>query len=232
MRSQSFTISETSRRDFNNALKRYLRVSSRSLPEALNEKAYFVAAGAIRNTHKADFEKIKSELGAHMVGVIGKRGKELKRKKLALVENYYSQLIVLIIVARLRRAGKPIPPADELKDMALGEVRKRIASVGYIRSGWVAAVRVLARFSKYGRLKFEMPKMFGSPRGGVKIAREGDPVARIWNDAGRTGKQAEAVAKYGQEGLERAFKEETADMLQHLEGKLKDAAVESGIKTN
>ncbi len=235
---QTFTITKASEADFKNTLRRYLKVNRRTLPEALNEKAYFIAGGAIRHTHKADHERIKAELGAKMESVIGKRGKALKRKTLAIVENYWATLAVILVIAGLRKAGKPIPSDGELKDRALNLVRSRIRSVGFIRSGWLPALRRLARFSKYGRIKFgfgDLPKKVGKNKGGVSPATEaqGD-LAKviIWNSAGGEEKHKGALMKYGQPGLEAAFREETADMKRYLEKKLRENARASGIKTN
>ncbi len=234
----TFTISKSSQADFQNTLKRYLQVNRRTLPEALNEKAYFITGAAIRNTHKADYERIKTEMGAFLKPVIGKRGKELKRKVLGLQEDYWAQLATIIIVARLRKAGKKIPPAAELIKMALDLVRARIRSVGFIRSGWLPALRRLARFSKYGRIKFasgDLPKMSGVKKGGVSpaTAAQGDfAKCVIWNSAGGLPKHKGALIKYGQPGLEKAVQEETASMKKYLEGKLRENAHAAGVKTN
>lgn len=234
----TFTISKSSQADFQNTLKRYLKVNRRTLPEALNEKAYFIAGGAIRNTHKADYERIKSEMGAFLKPVIGKRGKELKRKTLALQTDYWAQLATIIIVARLRKAGEKIPPAEELIKKALDMVRARIRSVGFIRSGWLPALRRLARFSKYGRTKFatgDLPKMTGEKKGGVSPATESQgnfAKCIIWNSAGGLPKHKGALIRYGQPGLEKAVQDETASMKKYLEGKLRENAHAVGVKTN
>lgn len=237
----TFTITKASERDFQNTLRRYLKINRRTLPEALNEKAYFIVAGGpdtkgvIQLTHKADHERIKSELGAEMKGVIGKKGKELKRKKLAIVEKYWAQLSVIIIIARLRKAGKSIPSASTLKDMALAMVRARIRSVGFIRSGWLPALRRLARFSKYGQIKFDLPVKKGVFKGGVSpaTAAQGDfPKCIIWNSAGGEKKHKQALIRYGQPALERAVQDETRSMKTYLEKKLRENAHAAGIKTN
>jgi len=241
----TFTISKASQADFQNTLKRYLQVNRRTLPEALNEKAYFIVAGspttqgAIRLTRKADYQRIKDELGAQMMSIgIGKRGKALKKQSLQIVTDYWAQLSVLIIIARLRKKGEKIPPAAELKEKALKMVRARIASVGFIRSGWLPALRRLARFSKYGRVKFasgDLPKKTGDFKGGVSpaTAAQGNfAKCVIWNSAGGLTKHKGALIKYGQPGLEKAVQEETASMKKYLAGKLRENAHAAGVKTN
>jgi len=229
-----FSISKASQRDFDRTLKSYLAVNQRTLPEALNEKGYFIAGGAIRHTHKADADKIRSELGAAMTSVIGKRGKALKRKKLSFVGSYSMTLAVAVVVAKLRKAGKVIPKASELAEMGLNLIRTRLRSVAFIRSGWLPALRRLARFSKYGKLKFEMPRQYGKAKGGVSpaTASQGDfAKCVIWNSAGGESKHREAILKYGAPGLEAAVMEETASMKEYLQGKLRNNAKSVGIKT-
>lgn len=230
-----FTISKPSRSNFDRTLKDYLRVNSRSLPEALNEKAYFIAGGAIRNTHKADAAKIRAELGAEMASVIGKRGKALKRKKLSFSGGYSMSLAVAIVVAKLRRAGESIPSASKLAEMGLNLIRSRIRSVAFIRSGWLPALRRLARFSKYGKIKFEMPKQYGKAKGGVSpaTAAQGSfAKCVIWNKAGGEEKHKGALIRYGTAGLEAAVNEEAVSMRKYIENKLRKNAQSVGIKTN
>ena len=231
----AFSISKSSQREFDRTLKDYLAVNRRTLPESLNEKAYFIAGGAIRNTHKADADKIRSELGAAMTPVIGKRGKALKRKKLSFTGKYSMSLAVAIVVAKLRKAGKEIPVAGKLAEMGLALIRSRLRSVGFIRSGWLPALRRLARFSQYGKLKFEMPRQYGVAKGGVSpaTASQGDwAKVVIWNSAGGEAKHKQALLRYGAPGLEAAVNEETASMKSYLEKKLRQNAQTAGIKTN
>lgn len=232
---KTFTITRTSQAEFNATLRRYLKYNRRTLPESLNEKGYFIAKEAIYQTHKADHERIKKELGAEMSPIIGKRGKATKKKKLALLEKYWAQLSVLIIIARLRKAKKQIPSASELKEMALKMVRSRIISVGFIRSGWLSALRKLARFSKYGEIKFELPKKTGVFKGGASPATSSQGnLAKcvIWNSAGGEKKHKNALIRYGQPALELAVTLETKSMKDYIEKKLRESAQKAGIKTN
>lgn len=234
-----FTITPQSQREFRKTLEKYLKVSKRSLPEALNEKAYFIlngsptTEGAIRLTRKADYQAIKCELGVHSVQQVGKRGKLIKKFKNELMDKYWNQLSVKIIIARLRAAGTAIPSAEELKDMAVKMVNARVRSVAFIRSGWLPALRALARFSKYGKLKFdETGRRIGVAKGGVSIATENRPRVYIWNSAGGEPKHKQAILRYGQDALEQAFRQETASMKSYIEQKLRNQAKDLGIKTN
>jgi len=241
---QSFTITKESQRDFQDTLKRYLKFSKRTLFEAVNEKAYFVVAGGpdtkgvIRLTHKADFERIKSEMGVFLKPVRSKKGQETKKKRLAVMENYWAQRAVILVIARLRKKKEAIPPASALIKQALAMVRARIRSVGFIRSGWLPALRRLARFSKYGKVKFEngeTGKKTGVFKGGVSPATESQgkfAKCIIWNSAAGESKHKGALIRYGQPALEQAMRDETRSMDKYLERKFKEAAHEVGIKTN
>ena len=230
------TITARSQNDFNRTLKNYLEYSGRTLPEALNEKAYFICSAAIQNTHKADADTIRRELGGEMQSVIGKRGKALKRKKLGFSGSYSMSLAVAIIVARLRKAGKQIPNANALAAMGLDLIRSRLRSVAFIRSGWLPALRRLAKFSKYGRIKFavgDTGRQYGIAKGGVTpAARTGGLNSRVifWNSAGGESKHKDALNKYGGAGLDAAFRQETASMSEYIERKMREGAAKVGIK--
>lgn len=230
-----FSISKASQRDFDRTLKDYLSVNRRTLPEALNEKGYFIAGRAIQNTHKADANQVRASLGAEMKSVVGKSGKTLKRKKLGFTDKYSNSVAVEIVIASLRKAGKAIPSAEKLAELGLALIRRRLKSITFIRSGWLPSLRRLARFSKYGRLKFSDAKQYGKPKGGVSPANaaQGDYAkVSIWNSAGGEAKHKQALLKYGAPGLEAAVIQETADMRGYIERKLRKNAQTVGIKTN
>jgi hypothetical protein len=230
-----FSISKGSQREFDRTLKSYLAVNGRTLPEALNEKSYFIAGKAIRNTHKADVNQIRASLGAEMKSVVGKRGKALKKKKIGFTDKYSNSVAVAIVVAGLRKAGEAIPSAEKLAELGLALIRRRLKTVTFIRSGWLPSLRRLARFSKYGRLKFDDAKQYGQPKGGTSpaTASQGDYAkVSIWNSAGGESKHKQALLRYGAPGLEAAVNEETASMKQYLEKKLRQNAQAVGIRTN
>lgn len=50
-------------REFQETLKRYLAVSSRTLPQALNEKMFYIVRGAVTRLPKVEKSKIETDLG-------------------------------------------------------------------------------------------------------------------------------------------------------------------------
>lgn len=239
MAQPTFKFTKESLDDFDRTLKAYLKRSSRTLPEALNEKAYFIlnggpdTQGAIRLTHKASADRIKSDLGARTVQQVGKRGKLIKKFRTEIADKYWNQLAVKLVIAKLRKAGKSIPAAAELRAMAVKLVNVRLASIGFIRSGWLPALRRLARFSKYGRIKFaDTGKKVGVNKGGVTIATEKSPRVIFWNSAAGESKHKGALMKYAAPALQQAFNDETRSMKAYLERKLRESAHAVGIRTN
>lgn len=234
------TINPRSLNDFNRTLKQYLEYSSRTLPEAINEKAYFIingspnTEGVIRLTHKADADRIRRELGGEMQSVIGKRGKALKRKKLGFSGSYSTSLAVALIIAKLRKAGKQIPDAKTLAEMGLALIRSRLRSVAFIRSGWLPALKKFARFSKYTRIGRDLSgKQYGQAKGGATVASKSQgwkATAIFWNSAGGEAKHKDAIRKYGEPALAQAFRQETASMKEYMERKMKEGARKLGIR--
>ena len=140
--------------------------------DIVNEKSAIIVNQTIKTTKRADAERIKEEMGAYLSPVIGKRGKELKKKKLSLLnalQPYWNQLAVLLVIARLRKANKPIPAASELKELAIKLVSARLKSIGFVASGWLASLRGLARVIKNRPTNtVSLPKQFGGPKGSVQ----------------------------------------------------------------
>jgi hypothetical protein len=233
------TVMRIDAREFNATLRRYQRVSESTFPDICNRKALFIAMGAQNKTPKAEWEKARGELGAHLAVVIGKRGKPLKRKVLALNDDYGSLLSIKIIVARLRRAGKKIPSADKLKEKALKMIRARAASVAYLKSGWSQGIRILKRATRGVPAKSDpVARQIGVAKGGAVTAKIGDGnncQAIIWNQANTkkfTTKHKDALFRYGGKALQDAVNEETTSTKAEIERRMRENAKAAGIKTS
>jgi hypothetical protein len=241
------TIKPKNLKAFQKTLGDYMQFSSRSLREACNEKAYFIingspdTEGAIKLTKKADYQQIKKELGAETQQQIGKRGKPIKKWRLGLVANRnagesgYDNLAKRIVIARLRKAGKPIPDAQTLNRMAIALVQARIRSVAFFRSGWLPALKVFARYSKYTRVGRDEAVRYGVEKGGGSPATSAQgfsPKAFAWNDANATAKfggLAGGAERVALPGLEAAIAQEMASMQTYIERKMGEAANAAGL---
>lgn len=203
-------------REFDAALKQYIVTTSKTLAKAINDKAGGVAFKAYTATPKADRAKIAAELGARYEQVIGKRGKPTKRRQLVVsADNPRARAL---LVAQLRRQGK-LGSVKNLGAMVAKFVSRRVNSAGFFRSGWIPAIRALANCATYERRK-------GRPVGRALKAKDGlDPLAEIENNATpRERSSMPAVEQFMGAALQKAFREETADMEQYLARKAQQAA--------
>ena len=212
-------------REFDRALKQYVAVTSKTLPEAINHKAGQVAFRAYNLTPKSDRNKIAAELGATYETVIGKRGKALKKKKIVVDTNGRARAL---LVAQLKRRGE-LGSVKNVSAMVSRFVSKRLSSVRFFRAGWIPAIRALAKGSFFERRK-------GRPTGRAMKAKDGlSPVAEIENNSTPPErKQMPAVTAFMEKALGQAFREETADMETYLAKKAQQAAntvIPAGIKT-
>lgn len=233
------TITPQSKAEFDRTLKQYLEYSSLTLPQVLNEKAYFITTKAIYKTHKASKEEIGALMGAKY-RTTWKRNANRKLKQAKVIwgtsGKYWNLLGVKIILARLRKKGQKIPDKKELLDMAKKMVAARLRSIAFLRSGWIPAMKKFARFSKYGRIKFGLEdsgKQYGTAKGGGTAATKTSGLnAKVifWNQAIAKRDHKDALNRYGTAGLEAAFQEETASMKEYIERKMKEGARKLGIR--
>ncbi len=213
---------------FNSVLDSYLAVTSRTLSSALNTKAYYIARGAARVTDKVAVATIEAQLGKIIsVERISKKGTKYNRKSLQLTMGRDSRapLAGLIINKRRGQAGEPGLQGRDMRDAIKRLLGARKKSVAFIASGWIPAIKTLARYAeKVGGAPsdLETGKQFGAKKGMADPAKAGNKmIARIINSAmGKTANSRAAHAKHGSRGLQRAFDAETASMLQYLRDRL------------
>jgi hypothetical protein len=206
---------EIDTREFDAALKQCIATTSRTLAKAINDKAGGVAFRAYNATPKAERSRIAAEFNARYDPVIGKRGKPTKRKKLVVTNQPRARAL---LVAQLRRQGK-LGSVRNLGAMVNAFVSRRIASAGFLRSGWIPAIRALAKGSV-----FEPKK--GRPVGRALVAKDSlSPLAEIENNATPKEKsKSPSAERILTLALQKAFREETGDMQGYLARKAQEAA--------
>jgi hypothetical protein len=132
--------------EFQQVLNRALSLSSRTLPNGINSKMFYITRGASRNTPKANRAEIEKELG--VVGykvAVGKRGKPLTRNgkiRWNRVVSNSATLAAKIVNARLGRAGKKGLFGVDMKAAVEKLISKRVSSVGTAKAGWWNAIRI------------------------------------------------------------------------------------------
>lgn len=196
-------------KEFDRTLREYLKVSKRDLATALNTKGFYIARRAVRETPKA---KVDTSAAA-------------------------KQIMAKAINKARRRSGlKGL--FGGLMDAAIKKmIASRRRSVGFLKSGWLPAIKRLEPLAERRGAPGMGPKprQFGKDFGYATPAREGwKPAVVIANTIGQSEKQehGEALQKHGGPALQRAFNAETASMREYLERKLRAAAKRVGIKTN
>lgn len=239
---------------FTQSLRKYASLSKRTPAEICNRKSYMINRRAIWNTRKAEAEKVKQELGAHDATnlVVNKSG---KRKGLFSRARKHATYVFdragdgmsrleRILVARMKKAGQQIPGAEALAELAIKVLKARLRSIAFIKSGFIPARDrfknwCLAHGVSIGKAGLPPsvgsgigePKTVGSVKGGASPANfNWYAKATFYNGASAKHDTKGALSKFGGDGLQQAFAEETADTLQEIERRLKQHAAASGIR--
>lgn len=170
-------------REFKAALREYIKVSRRTLPEIVNKRAVNIAFKAIRYTPKARKSRIN---------------KDLKQKSRT---NPNAPLSAILVNA----GRKPGLYGEDMKQ-AVEELReRRHKSLGFIKSGWLGAVNDLQPHAKVFR-RAPRVNLQNKPKGYGRPARQGlNPTAEIVN-------QVAGAVKVGSPALQRAMNDDAADM--------------------
>jgi len=225
-------------RKFDEALAEYIKVSSRTLTEIVNTKLYFIGRQAIWNTSKADAYQIKQQLGGIIsVNRLTKAGKTVRKRQLQLVTSSRTAapLAALIIQKRFAKRGDPSPFFGRTRAQGIAAMNRlvrqllgsRMRSLAFIKSGFVPGVKALAPFAdKTGQpATDESAKQIGQAKGEAIPAKESfSPEGQLANFASAKRDIRAALSKYGGEGLQIAFDDEAASMLDYMEKKLRPDA--------
>lgn len=232
--------------ELENATRQLVAMNGKDLSTALNKKMGWIHRRWLWNVKKADFQRIKNELGVELKSVVGKRGGVLKRKRLGFGDTYYNQLATLIIVSRYRKKGLSVPPKGKLKSEALKLVRSKIKSVNFLKSIIAQAGKPFfpAASGSGGPPKTQDEKIrpIGRTKGFGTLAKDGKKmvavsVSKEWTKSridrkGRTSGGEAGGEKYLKPGLEKAYADETADTVIFLNKQLYDTARKLGVSAN
>lgn len=228
-------------RQFDAALTNYMLYTKRTVPEVLNAKIYYIGRNAIYATHKTDIATIHRELGQKVVtrtdrfkkdGTLSKIKKRTTTWTLAQARTKPIPLVWMIVNKRAKSMGYSIP-RDQLDRAAKRFIGARIRSIGYLRSGWLAALKDIRPFvlGEKGLPPKSDVTQYGRARGIGLPAKPGSGliVAKIFNNAGVTEKQSAALVKYGTPALASAFAQETAGMMLYVERHLEKGTRQTNV---
>ena len=194
----------------NEALAECLKWSTKAPAATANYAAYYVAKGAFYGTKKIEVATVDADLSVLELPVIGKRGKPLKGKRQFAAGLGGSRLVplaVLIIQARARAGsrynqltgGRYRLPQSPFKGVSRAAgafamraavdrmVKQRHSSTGFIRAGWLPAIKTLGAI--VGDAGGMMDRATSLGLGAAIPAASGSAQARcvIANDVGLSG---------------------------------------------
>jgi len=243
--------------EFDAALRKYAALSRRTPAEVVNKKAYYIIRRAIWHTPKADYAKMAQEIGITGREVsfgTTRKGKPKVRRGKALWASSASKsapLLALMVQARSIRGkhgGKYSSPWKGVSRAAgataMYKAMKliwgaRARSIAYLKSGWLTARDSFKRYAGgFGRglppTEGRSIRRIGKPKGSaiVAIGDKWNARAVFTNEAWTKRDHKEALYKYGEPALRRAFAEETEDTMKEVERRLRANAQACGIKTN
>lgn len=196
--------------DFDKMFKEYMKYTSRTLVEAVNQHAYYTARNATFTTKAATKEQIRQDLEANS-------------------QDYTGVPLAAILVNKQRKiAGKKGLNGEKMARAVETFIRKRQASRNFLRAGWIPAIKALEKVvPKKGGHKIPAgTKVKGRPKGGGSAARFSGfkAVASIWNSVfGGKKKASGNVTILISEGAEQALKLEAESMKKYIEQKLAKA---------
>ncbi len=229
---------------FNEGLKKAIELSSRSGAQVINSRAFHAAAKAIPATKKASRQQIEQELGRIGTSLKVTKSGKLSRTRAgafkggsALVRE--DSLAARIILARIRNAGAidHMPHGAALAKAAAKLIASRVRSIGFIRSGWISAMRDFSRYA-FGASKPPMDgvKVVGQKKGKGTPAKPkvGKMVATLENSAlligGRNSSVASNPVPIAEAGMKIALQSEYAEMARHMAEKLKPDFKRAGFR--
>jgi len=222
-------------REFDATLKEYMRHNKRDTAEICNDRAARVCQSAIKHTVKADREKIvrlltaNATMTATKIRVDRKTGRFKAGKALVQHTSGSGQNSVAArLVNYFRdREGLHAIHGKQLQEAATKLLTRRLRSIGYAKSGWIAALKQLLPWLPK-KLSASSPGVrLVSSRGRATPARPGDQAfAEIVNEAASKykGGEARGLEEVITEGLKAGFQAEERNMRVYIEAKLQKTA--------
>ena len=211
-------------------IPKYEAATGHDLAYVINRAGRNVAFRALEHTPRADKAQIESSLQqvhAHQIRGVntptGKLGRRLKKPRPIL---FPTNLAVTLLVARLKKKGKPIPSRMTLSYQALAMVAARLRSVSFLKSGWLEGIRLFSEAAEMGKGGVKEVKAYGQKKGHAIVAVPANEVSALLDNSaygkGRpvVGKSRNAQAsllQYAGPALQQAITETAADMKAYAE---------------
>lgn len=211
--------------EYKAAIQQAIKSSSRSAEKNINGHAYYVAAKAALETERADRQRIAWQLGQTATQFkILKRGKNKGKTRRTGISIAEDSLAARIVNARIRdKIGNDYQLwGNALEAAAKKLIAARVASVGFVASGWLWAKKKFARYRSSRADQFDSLRTKGAPKGDGIPARpkaSGNYSATLINSALIT-KGSNHNVRVASVGMEKAMAAEIAEMKRHLAEKI------------
>lgn len=214
-------------RDFRATLTEYRKVSRRDLATILNTKAFYIARGAVRNTVKADRNKIRADLNSPAYQV------DLKGKNPTATD--FPPLAAAIINSRRGKAGLKGLYGADMRAAIRSLINARQRSRAFVASGFIAAIK---KFFPLAERKSQAPrndstvKQYGQAKGSAVVATDASwkMLASITNTASGPRETRDALERYGGPALQQAVNDEVRSMKQYMLDKFSATAKKFSAK--
>ena len=213
--------------EFTRQFARMRQFSKRGLAEDVNQKAYSILIAASKLNKKADKAEI-DEFFQKSSNVVGQKVRFLKSGGVKvgneIRQTSFPPEVFAVVNWKRRKEGKPALRGAELLKAAEKEHSRRKSSVGFMRSGWLAAVANVAR--KIGKtVTKNTARRAAQNLGESTPAREGvNPTAKFWNDAFSKITSSNPPNEWAAKALQSAIVQETARMGEYVARKMEERA--------
>lgn len=218
------TLDPASLKELQRKISQYKKDSGKDAVETLNHAGLQLALRALWNTKSADKQDIESLREVYAVTVFGKKRRLKKAKELRRATTRG----LVVYISKLRRDGNDPKglSTEQLMTGAIRMVNRRMSSVSFIKSGWIAAIKRLS--NALGKGTPSLPRKRAGKGSARPAVQSENPFAEIVNRSrSDTAKGSDAaLLRYGGQGLTSAIPVATADLAAYGEKKLTQRAAE------
>lgn len=194
--------------------RRYREFSKRGLAEDVNTKSYHILQAASKFNKRGDKAAIEETFSPQATATatkvrITKSGVKRGRE---IVETRFPPNAYAITQAKRRKLGKAPLRGEELRAAVTKEFASRKKGIGFMASGWLAAIAKVARAigKTVGK---NAARREAQAIGDSQPARPGlNPTARWWNDAFSKTTTTDPPTTIAAEALQRAIEQEIRSM--------------------
>lgn len=212
--------------EFKRDLRKLAAMTSSTLPQFFNSRAYIIAKTAMGFTGRA------SRAGIEKLAVAGYRIIKSRKtgafRRGAAIYNANGIAGDIIQGRRHRRGEKPLTRA-ELIEPVRKMISARLRSIAFLASGWIPALRKLDKFAAVKAVGTDGARQRGQAKGRAIAAKDGFNIfAQIENNATPEGDNRRAAETMMTSALQRAMAQEHAEMRMRLADKIAKEARKMG----